>query len=511
MTLLVKIIRYFFILLSLYNVSFSQTDKTDWTYVHNTTRQGIDALYNLDFDKSQEKFDELMNTIPGDPRGYFFSAIRYFFQYMIYNDQEDSKKFFELSEKVISICENLIKQNKRDYNAQFFLGGIYGYRGLAHMLNQSIVKAVWDGRKGYNLIKDIIKEQPNLYDAYLGSGLFDYLLSKTPKSYSWVLNVLGYSGDLETGFKHLKIAESKGTYTQQEARFYLAQFLFFEKKYDEAFFYIKKLIKEYPDNTLFLVAYADMEIKIDKPENAINPCKQAIEINNRRKVKFIDAQPYVVLANAYYFLNDFKLASDNYELYLQKASKVSTQRLRNLTFFYMGISHEFSGKRDKAIEVYKLIKQNNQNRQSYESRFYNRMMEFIDHPPNPAYKNVVMGKNLLSRQKNEIGEKELLFALSSGSLNDNEKAECCYSLAEYYYNNKNYDDAENYFLMVSKTKPTTEKHLVPYSYFSLGKVMLQKEDFEKAKNYFNIAKTYEDYISRDRLQDSIKLYMKKIK
>jgi len=138
-------------------------------------------------------------------------------------------------------------------------------------------------------------------------------------------------------------------------------------------------------------------------------------------------------------------------------------------------------------------------------------MEVLKQPPSPAYKNVIMGINLISRQKYEQGEKELLSALASNSLNDNEKAECCYSLAEYYYDSKNYNEAQKYFEMASKTKPTTEKHIVPYSYFSIGKIMIQKEDFEKAKNYFNIAKTYENYFSMDRLQDSVKLYMKKIK
>ena len=43
------------------------------------------------------------------------------------------------------------------------------------------------------------------------------------------------------------------------------------------------------------------------------------------------------------------------------------------------------------------------------------------------------------------------------------------------------------------------------------KIMIQNKDFEKAKHYFNIASAYEDYFSRDRLQDSIKMYTKKIK
>jgi len=511
MILLVRIITYSFILLLLYSISFSQSKEIDKTHINNTAKQGLEALYNLDFDKSKEKFNELINTMPEDPRGYYFSAIQYFFQFMIYNDEQNGDKFFEHSEKVIAICENLIKQDKHDYNAKFFLGSIYSYCGMAHMLKRAAIKAVWDARKGYGLIKEIIKEKPDLYDAYLSSGLLDYLLSKIPKSYSWFLSMLGYRGDTETGFKHLKIAESKGVYTQQEARFYLAQFLFLEKKYDEAFFYIKKLIKEYPDNSLFLTTYADMEVKSNKPENAISPCKKAIEINNRKTLKQINAMPYIVLGNAYYFLNDFKLAGDNYELYLQKTSKESTQRLRGQTFFYIGMTYEFSGKRNKAIEVYNLAKQHTNNRNSYESRFSNRIMEVLKHPPSLAYKNVIMGINLISRQKYEQGEKELLSALASNSLNDNEKAECCYNLAEYYYDNKNYNEAQKYFEMASKTKPTTEKHIVPYSYFSIGKIMIQKEDFEKAKNYFNIAKAYENYFSMDRLQDSIKLYMKKIK
>jgi tetratricopeptide (TPR) repeat protein len=509
MTLFMK--KIFLILLFFINRElFSQSPTTDWAYVHNLTVQGINYLYNMELEKSGDKFKEIKNIVPNDPRGYFFNAIQYYFLYSIERKREYFDKFFEQSEKVISICEKLIDQNENDYTSKFYLAGIYGYRGLLYQTDNSILKAVWDGKKGFSLLKQIVKEKPDMYDAYLGTGLFDYLLSKIPKSYSWVLSVLGYSGDLENGINELKIAEEKGTYTKQEARFYLSQFLFFENRFDEAFYYIKKLMKEYPENSLFLISYANMESRIDKPEFAIEPCKKAIETNKRKKIESGDDLAYIVLANAQFILNDFKAASDNYEIYLKKVNKQNFSILRNYNFIRMGLAHDFSGKRDKAIAAYKCAKKVNSDKSPSDALIYERSNYFINHPPSECYKKVTIANNYLNRKKDDDALLEYLSALNCNSLSEDGKISCYYNAAKIYLKKNQITEAQKYFEYALNTNPIIDKSLIPYSLFKIGTIYSQKKDYYKAKEYFTKAREYEDYLFEDELRESIKIEMKKI-
>ncbi len=489
----------------------AQDSRTDWTKVHNLTSEGINHLYNMEFDKSSAKFDELKKSVPNDPRGYFFEAIQYYFLYSIERKREYFDKFFSLSDQVIEVCEKLIDQNEYDYTSKFYLAGIYGYRGLMYQLDDSILKAVWDGKKGFGLLKQIVKEKPDLYDAYLGTGLFDYLLAKIPKTFSWVLNTIGYGGNLEGGLRQLKIAEEKGIYTKQEARFYLSQFLYFEKRYDEAFFYIKKLIKEYPENSLFLISYGNMESRIEKPEFAIDPCKKAIEINKRKGITSGDDLAYIVLANAYFELSDFKSASDNYEIYMKKVTPQNLKMIRNSNFLRMGLAHDFSGKRNIAIAAYRLAVKKGNDKNGSNILATERSKYFIDNPPSENYKRVVTAGNFLYRKKDNEAISEYKSLLESGSLTEDEKIICLYNMGEMEQKNGRTESAFDYFYKATIPKPIVEKHLVPHAYYKLGKICAQKSDFYKAKEYLTKADDYEDYYLEDRLKDSIKIELKKIK
>ena len=198
---------------------------TDWAKVHDQTVRGIDQLYNLEMDKAEATFSEVIRMAPEDPRGHFFMSMIHFWVFTLNKDEKAFESFFELTDKVIAICDKLLDRDENDVVATFFLGGAYGYRGIAYQRNGSVLKAAWDGRKGYSYLKDAVTLKPDLYDAQMGFGLFSYLVGKVPKSYRWLLNIIGFNGDVEGGLASLKMAADSGTYTRTEARFFLAQFL----------------------------------------------------------------------------------------------------------------------------------------------------------------------------------------------------------------------------------------------------------------------------------------------
>jgi tetratricopeptide (TPR) repeat protein len=149
---------------------------TDWATVHELTVRGIDQLYNLEMEQAERTFDEVIRMAPNDAHGYFFKGMIHFWIFSLNKDPKAYARFFELADRVIAISERERARDKNDVVATFFLGGIYGYRGLAHQRNGSMLKAAWDGRKGYSLLKDAVTAKPDLYDAQMGFGLYSYLV-----------------------------------------------------------------------------------------------------------------------------------------------------------------------------------------------------------------------------------------------------------------------------------------------------------------------------------------------
>jgi len=175
----------------------------DWPRVHALTVEGIDQLYNLEFDKSERTFEEVIRIAPDDPRGWFFKSMVHFYVFQLTRNRR----------------ETMADNDPNDLNAKFYLGGIYGYRGLAYQRDGSVLSGVWDGRKGYNLLREAATGVHRSVDAQLGFGLFSYLISRIPRSYSWVLGLLGFEGDREGGLAMIKVAADSGVYTRTEAAF----------------------------------------------------------------------------------------------------------------------------------------------------------------------------------------------------------------------------------------------------------------------------------------------------
>jgi hypothetical protein len=151
----------------------------------------------MKIEEAATTFDSVRRMAPGDPRGYFFGSMVHFWLYTLTRDEKEYRTFLDKSDDVITVCENLLDANDKDAVSLFYLGGMYGYRGLAHQAHNSIFKAVTEGRKGYFSLKEAVQLKPDLYDAQMGFGLFTYLVAKVPKSLSWILSVVGFSGDAE--------------------------------------------------------------------------------------------------------------------------------------------------------------------------------------------------------------------------------------------------------------------------------------------------------------------------
>lgn len=475
----------------------SRAESPDWALVHDVTVRGLRRLYSLEIDQALQTFDSVSRIAPGDPRGPFFSSMVHFYLYSLNREEKDFSAFIETSENVIGVCEQLLDRNERDGPAKFFLGGIYGYRGLAYQTHGSLLNAARDGRKGYLLLEEAVAENPKLYDAQMGFGIFRYLVAKIPRSMRWILNILGFSGDLEGGLHSLRLAADKGTYTRTEAKLFLAQFLFSEGRQDTAVQYLNELRKEYPENTLFTVLYAFWQHRLDNIDEALKAALAAVELNKRKKIQYGEELAYSTLGSVYYTLNDFDKAKKYYGLYMKMTT--NDERTMNYSILRAGIASEIAGDRATAVSFYRRMREPNSDR-AWDVQHYRRGQELLKRP-------ITEGEILIVRAGNESNQKNYNKAIAlyreaaqAAASDQNVRARALYGMAQAQYDTKQFADVLETSNAILSLQPVNELWILPHALFKQGQAHAQLGNLADARQAFEKVRNYDDYEFQDRLE-----------
>ena len=478
----------------------------DESLVHSTIIRGIDQLYNMEFEQAVGSFDDVIRIAPQDPRGYFFKSAVDYWIYMLAKEEKAYERFFALSDTVIDLCEKRLDANEEDWNAKFYLGGAYGFRGLMYQRNGSILKAVWDGKKGYSRLEECALQKPDLVDAQMGFGLFTYLIGKIPKSFRWVVNIIGFSGDIDLGLKYLRNAAENGVYTKSEATYYLSQFLSQEGNQDEALSYLNRLLVKHPDNTLFLLTYGSWQSRKENIDSALVAARKAVEINNRKKVKYGDEIAFNVLAQCYWLKNDFKSVKENIELYLQRIE--NNDYIGNNIYYRLGICHEILGDRAGAIETYKKMKEVHDKDRAGDTYNYRKGLERIWTPLSDVDMNLIKAQNEAAMKHYDAALSLYDDVAKSGSID--QRCLALYGMQQAYFNQNKYDSSFAVHSELVKLRPPVETWLIPHSYFLAGQSLEKQGQKSEARASFEMVEEFDGYDFQQSLEDRTDRELKKL-
>jgi len=496
------------VLLLLYSSpAFAQT--VDWGEVHAATMRGIDRLYNMKIDEAAATFDSVRRMAPGDPRGYFFGSMVHFWIYTLTRDDREYRTFLEKSNDVITVCENLLDANENDAVSMFYLGGMYGYRGLAHQAHNSIFKAVTEGRKGYLSLKEAVKLKPDLYDAQMGFGLFNYLVAKVPRSLSWILSIVGFTGDAEGGLAMVRNAAEHGVYTRTEARFYLSQFLFSEQKSEQALPILDTLIAEYPDNPLFVVTYATWQSRLGNTEVALRAAQKAVEINRRSRIHYGEEFVYSTLGAIYYAMNDFVSARANLEEYVRRVS--SEDYITNWTYYRLGVSQEMSGDRGAALETYRRTKSVNDRDRANESYLYRTALRRLREPISPSEALLIRAGNDLGRRAYDSAETLYSQVIQGGSTEADIRGRALLGLQQVYIGREDFASALRAGEELTALKPEKETWIIPQGLIHLGATLEKLGRRNEAIAAYEKALEYDDYDFQKSLEEKARKEINRLK
>ncbi len=478
----------------------------DWERVHTLTLKGIQQLYNLDVDQSLDTFKHVTSLAPGDPRGHFFEAMVAFWKFNLLGQQAEYEHFLALSDSVIDVCDAVLDRDENNASAHFFLGGIYGYRGMVKRSQGSLVQAVFDGRKGITHLQDAVRIDPTLYDAQMGLGIFEYLIAKAPRSLSWLLTTIGYPGNINEGLSALALAAEKGTYAKTEAKFFLGQFLFSEHREAEAFKYMNELTTEYPGNILFLVNEATMYRRRGDFDSALVLANRAMVINAGRSARYGEEFAYSTLASIQFALNEFSEARQNYALAMEKLANKSF--VTNWILYRYGLCQEIMGDRAGAVITFNMVR-SVQDQPSWEVRSTRLCRLRATTPLTMGDIDVLMAGNLIDRKLYQAADSLLNLALQRQQIDDDTRAEAYYKRAEIQYATNNDAGVVSTCSSVGALRVRHETWIPPQSLFLEGLALARMGRKADALAAFRRAKEFDGYDNQSSLEHRIEEEEKK--
>jgi len=235
---------------------------------------GYRDLYNLDFAAAHTHFAVWLQTHPADPLGAASDAAAYLFgefdrlsiiDVQLFADQSrfDSrskltpdpvvrKSFEDRADQTNRLADAALAKNSNDANAIYSKTLVCGMRSnYALMIDKHDVAALSFSKQASSLAKQALAIDPKMYDAYLASGVENYMLSLKFAPLRWVLSWTGAGTDRAEGIRLLHVTASQGHYLAPFARMMLAVAAIRDGHKDEARDILTALSQEYPRNSLY--------------------------------------------------------------------------------------------------------------------------------------------------------------------------------------------------------------------------------------------------------------------
>lgn len=247
--------------------------------------KAFQRLYNTDFQGAAAHLDRYIAAEPDDPLGYGLRASAYLFQELIRlgvlegeffaddkriidkkklrPDPEVRKKLFQAIEEAKSRAKAVLAQKSDDQNALFTMavtnGIITDYTAL---VEKRQISSLSTAKESNAYAQRLLKVNPHYNDAYLTTGLTEYLVGSLPFFVRWFVHFDDVKGNKTTGIENLQTVARSGHYLRPFARILLAIVYLREKKPWETQKLLTELAAEYPENALIRKELAKLSAQL---------------------------------------------------------------------------------------------------------------------------------------------------------------------------------------------------------------------------------------------------------
>jgi hypothetical protein len=233
-------------------------------------------MYDLKFQDAHITLEHWQKSHPDDPLGPASDAAAYLFSELtrlgvleseLFTDDNSFKNrktwdpdpevknsFTKRIEEADRLADSALQKSGTDARALFAKTLIYGLRAdYVALIEGHGLKALGYTKSGRVYANRLMTAEPGAYDAYLGSGVENYLLSLKPIALRVLLRFTGSEVDREKGLEQLRKTALEGYYLEPFAKLLLAVAALRDKQPEKARAILSELHQRFPDNELYSV------------------------------------------------------------------------------------------------------------------------------------------------------------------------------------------------------------------------------------------------------------------
>lgn len=284
--------------------------ESEAAHVESLRQSGIDALYNLDYDKARREFSEIARLYPDNPAGPQLLAaglwVKTLYQsrrlqtslyssesfYSKGDDKVDPKiveEFRRLTREAKRLAEARLKKNRKDIEAIYFLGAIAGLKASFHeAVERKHFAALREGSESVDRHRDVLKLDPKYIDAELTIGVYDYVVGSLPLPVRLLAGITGARGSKKRGLATLERVSKEGRWSRDDAKSVLILLYRREKRFKDVLTLARELSEKYPRNYLYRLEAADALVAQAEVERNANNAAAAAKAEEEAFATFED-------------------------------------------------------------------------------------------------------------------------------------------------------------------------------------------------------------------------------
>jgi hypothetical protein len=182
----------------------------------------------------------------------------------------DEKEFQDSIQRALSLADARLKANPNDVPALYAQGVTYGIEANYYFLvRKAYVDALRDATASRKAHARVTELDPNLIDARLVQGIYDYVLGSLSKAWRVLGFFGGFRGDRERGIETVKLVARSGRLNRVDAEILLCAAYRRERRPKDAVPLLTGLIERFPRNFLLRLELVQMYGDLGEKEKAL--------------------------------------------------------------------------------------------------------------------------------------------------------------------------------------------------------------------------------------------------
>ena len=247
--------------------------------------EAVTRMYDFDFPASHQVLDRYIAAHPGEPLPYAFRASAYLFYEMdrlgileseflsdddkiaakkkLNPDPEVRRKFLQAIGDAEGRANAALKVNPNDHDALFAMCVAQGVStDYMAFIEKRQISSLSLAKKSNTYAQRLLKLDPTFYDAYLTTGVSEYMVGSLPFFVRWFVHFDNVDGSKEKGIDRLEMVSRKGHFFRPFSKILLGIIALREKRPKDAQRLLSELAHDFPGNPLFRRELSKVSLKI---------------------------------------------------------------------------------------------------------------------------------------------------------------------------------------------------------------------------------------------------------